>query len=650
MTTPPPSRAQGAAGLATLLVSVALFSAARAEHGSDPVSRKVGRALLYPPLVSRAATAVRAAEPWRDGDRVHVYVRVQSVDAATVDALRARGLEVVVVSDAFGGLVDGWVATAALPRLAELDAVTMIRPVAPPVTQAGAVATVGDRLLRADLVRAAGFTGAGVPLGLISDGITSAAQFAAAGELPPITVPADPRCSSFEGDEGTAMLEIVHDVAPGAGPLMFASFGGSGAFMAEAVRCLADAGARVIVDDVTFPDEPFFQDGPLAIAAREVVQRGVTYHTSAGNRRKEFFQQQLAPAAFGPPLGVIHNFDPTGAGDPANEVTIDAGGGTTCVVQWDEPFGQAATDLDLVAVQGSPTNVVAKSDNPQTGSQDPVELIDIENPTETEQTVSLVVQFFSGDPNRVFRMMCFRSSAMERTSRTGAIYGQQSVPEVIAVGAVDVTDEGLDTASEISSPGPAIVLFPSFELRRKPDITSFHGVETAVGQAGLFPNPFFGTSAAAPHTGAVAALMLSKNPSLSPAQIQEIMKATAVDMEEAGFDYFTGAGRLDALGAVAAVPCVEPDTLPAEAVCGGEKGLPKATAVYRGGRRRLVKLSGAPPAKARRGLTAAQKRVQKALDAVAKKASRGKLSPSCAGTLAARLGLLRSAIACRLSG
>ena len=84
------------------------------------------------------------------------------------------------------------------------------------------------------------------------------------------------------------MLEIVHDVAPGAGPLFFASFGGSGAFMADGVRCLADAGAKVIVDDVTFGDEPFFQDGPLAIAAREAVQRGITYHTSAGNRRQEF--------------------------------------------------------------------------------------------------------------------------------------------------------------------------------------------------------------------------------------------------------------------------------------------------------------------------------------------------------------------------
>jgi subtilisin family serine protease len=633
-----------------LILCVTSVPAARAAHGDDPVSRKVSRSLLEPPLLSRATTTVQASEPWRQGSRVHVYVRVTSTHPATVDELRRRGLEIAVVSDAFGGLVDGWADAAALPRIAELPAVTMIRPVASPHTQAGAVVTLGDAGLRADIVRAAGFTGAGVPLGLISDGITSAAQFTAAGELPAVTVPPDPRCSNFEGDEGTAMLEIVHDVAPGAGPLFFASFGQSGAGMAEAVRCLADAGSRVIVDDVTFPDEPFFQDGPLAIAAREVVQRGVSYHTSAGNRRQEFFQQALSPATYGPPLGVIHNFDPEGQGDPANEVTLGASRGATCVIQWDEPFGQAATDLDLVAVQGSPNNVIAKSDNPQDGTQDPVELISLNNPTDTEQTVSLVVQLFSGDPSRLFRMMCFRSVAMERTSPTGAIYGQQNVNEVVVLGAIDVADEGHDTIESASSPGPGIIVFPAFELREKPDVASFDGVETAVGQAGLFPNPFFGTSAAAPHSGAVAALMLSKNPTLSPAQIQEIMKATAVDIEAPGFDDLAGAGRLDALAAVAAVPCFDANTLAATASCSGEKVPKSASSAYRAARKRLLALGDAPSQKARKALAKARTRLQKTLGAVSRSAAKGKISGGCAANVNGLFALMSSTISCRISG
>jgi subtilisin family serine protease len=635
-------------GLA-LLVLVVMARAAGAAHGPDPLSGKLSASLRETPRpTARASHAgVASAEPWRNGSRVHVYVRVRSTDAATQKALRERGLEILVLSDAFGGLVDGWAEASALPSIAELPVVTMIRPVAPAVTQAGNVVTAGDAALRADAVRAAGFTGAGVPLGLISDGITSAAMFRGP-ELPDVTVPPDPRCNSFDGDEGTAMLEIVHDVAPGAGPLFFASFGSSGAGMAEAVRCLADAGARVIVDDVTFPDEPFFQDGPLATAAREVVQRGVSYHTSAGNRGQEFLEEPLDAKFYGPPLGVIHDFGAPGSPDPTNDVTVGANGGATCVLQWNEPFGAAATDLDLLAVQGSPDNVIAKSDNPQDGTQDPVELVQINNPTNTDQTVSLVVQFFSGDPNRRFRLMCLRSIAMEHISTEGAIYGQQAVTEVMAYGAIDMQDEGLDTVSSQSSPGPATILFPAAETREKPDVASFDGVETAVGQAGLFVNPFFGTSAAAPHGGAVAALMLSKNPTLTPAQIRQIMMATAVDVGSPGFDRRAGAGRRDALAAIAAVPCVDVAALAPEASCGGEKAPKPALAKYRAAHRQaLAGTTSSNAKKAARKLRAARQLLAKGERIVDKLSGKGKVSASCAGTLRGTFAVLDDAVACR---
>jgi hypothetical protein len=218
------------------------------------------------------------------------------------------------------------------------------------------------------------------------------------------------------------------------------------------------------------------------------------------------------------------------------------------------------------------------------------------------------------------------------------------------VGSIDVADEGHDTIESASSPGPGIVLFPAFELREKPDLSSFDGVETAVGQAGLFVNPFFGTSAAAPHSGAIAALMLSKNPTLSPAQIQQIMKATAVDIEEPGFDYFAGAGRLDALAAVVGVPCLDPNSLAADANCSGEKVPNAARSAYRSARKRLLSLGDAPSQKARKALSAARTRMLKKLAAVNKKASKGKLTPACAGQVNGLFGLLSSTIACRVSG
>jgi hypothetical protein len=239
---------------------------------------------------------------------------------------------------------------------------------------------------------------------------------------------------------------------------------------------------------------------------------------------------------------------------------------------------------------------------------------------------------------------------MEHVSVEGAIYGQQAVPEVIAVASIDVADDGHDTIESQSSPGPATILFPAPEVREKPDIASFDGVETAVGQAGNFVNPFFGTSAAAPHTGAVAALMLSKNPTLSPAAIQQIMRQTAVDIEAPGFDRLAGAGRLDALGAVAGVPCLDASALPAEATCGGEKFPQGAAAAYRAARGRLLAANGAPAAKVRKLLGPVRKRLAKGIKAVDRRAARGKVSAACAGTLRGLLSLANSTVSCRLSG
>ena len=89
------------------------------------------------------------------------------------------------------------------------------------------------------------------------------------------------------------MLQIVHDLAPKA-KLGFATANGGQLSFANNIRALAGdptapnyrAGfkADVIVDDIIYLDEPFFQDGIVAQAVDEVVAKGVSYFSSAGNR------------------------------------------------------------------------------------------------------------------------------------------------------------------------------------------------------------------------------------------------------------------------------------------------------------------------------------------------------------------------------
>src|SRR5262245_66191234 len=106
-----------------------------------------------------------------------------------------------------------------------------------------------------------------------------------------------------------------------------------------------------------------------------------------------------------------------------------------------------------------------------------------------------------------------------------SIFGHAAVTEAVTVAAIDADDPGLDTVERFSSQGPVRLAFPP-ETRAKPDLAGFDGVNTSVpGFA-----PFFGTSAAAPHVAAIAALLLERNPFITPATIRSVLNATAVDL------------------------------------------------------------------------------------------------------------------------
>ena len=132
--------------------------------------------------------------------------------------------------------------------------------------------------------------GAGITVGVLSDSFDAAtvdavgqsladhaADDVASGDLPgpgnpyghltPVTVLADgDPADTANTDEGRAMLQIMHDLAPGAA-LAFCTNGATPAEFAANVRALranATAPCDVLVDDAVFDEEPFFSDGPAA--------------------------------------------------------------------------------------------------------------------------------------------------------------------------------------------------------------------------------------------------------------------------------------------------------------------------------------------------------------------------------------------------
>ena len=115
----------------------------------------------------------------------------------------------------------------------------------------------------------------------------------------------------------------------------------------------------------------------------------------------------------------------------------------------------------------------------------------------------------------------------------GTIGSPGCAREVITVGAVD----HLDKIAVFSSRGPTL------DGRVKPDIVAPGVLITAAKSGGSY-TIMSGTSMSTPMVSGVVALILSKNPGLSPEQIKNVLKETAKDLGED--KNIQGAGRVDA--------------------------------------------------------------------------------------------------------
>jgi type VII secretion-associated serine protease mycosin len=110
---------------------------------------------------------------------------------------------------------------------------------------------------------------------------------------------------------------------------------------------------------------------------------------------------------------------------------------------------------------------------------------------------------------------------------------------VIAVAATDADDEIAEYSNrgdyvDVAAPGSAI-------LSTYPGDLTEDGSEYA---------ELSGTSMAAPHVAAVAALIKAVQPDLSPDGVQNALESSAVDLGEDGFDEDFGHGRIDAAAAL----------------------------------------------------------------------------------------------------
>lgn len=502
----------------------------------------------------------------------------------------------VLVNRAVGyGLLVAWIPAEQLPLFASRDDVLQVRHIDPPYTDIGAILTEGDGIHNADDARDTfGIDGTGQLVGVISDGVSNYTAAQGTNDLPAdapaspgITIPAG--CAG-SGDEGTAMLEIVWDLAPGADLAFCTGFPGTTG-MVNAINTLAGlAGMTIITDDLPHPQEPVFEDGPIAQAKQAAEALGIFYTASAGNRGNQHYEGAFNGTTASVNIGgntyaYPHDF---GGSDYQMSVTSRncnaANCSNTVFLQWAELWGSAAIDLDLYILDTA-GNVLASSTNTQAGSGDPAETVSFSVPPQS--AVRILIDYVSGGaPPTVFLdLRSFNVTGWEYLIRAGSINGASRQPEVYAAGAANWNAPG--TINGFSSRGPIRRYFPSFVTRTKPDGTAVDGV--SVTGAGCFacPNPcppipgtgcnFSGTSASTPHVAGLAALLLENQSSLTPTEVADVFNTTAVDIDAPGQDNNSGWGRLDVLAAICSFDETPPEiTCPADITveCQGDEGIP----------------------------------------------------------------------------
>lgn len=467
-----------------------------------------------------------------------VYVYIQLTETSDINAINAH-LNQIIDQDDETHILAAWIEISKIEEIATLDEVLLIDPVVPPVV--GSIVTEGDSIHQADTFRqSTGLAGEGIKIGVISDGVNSWTDAKDQGELPDVTVLSD----NTGGDEGTALLEIIHDLAPDA-ELYFHDCGQNTIAFKEAISALADSGCHIIVDDISWPTEPYFEDGTIARFLKKTIKnsrKDFVYITSAGNTGMGHYQD-----TFNGDTGNFHDFSQQD-GIQSMPVFVPPNGLIQVILQWDDRFGKSKNDYDLYLFDESYTLLnIEGGMTTQNGRSNPMEYTYYYNTTSEPQVVYVDIHKYRGE-DKTLELYVYGGYILDYSTNEDSIYGHAAVPEVISVGAINVNHyDGTPNTSydiaEYSSQGDVTIVYPRKETRKKPDVCGISGV--SVSGAGGFPSTFYGTSASAPHIAGLAALIWCQYPDKKASQIKNILLDHTIDLGEPGRDSVYGYGLAD---------------------------------------------------------------------------------------------------------
>ena len=451
--------------------------------------------------------------------RIRVVVEATPGDAR--DAVAARGGTVEATA---GQLTEALVPPGSITAVSTARGVQQVR--APYAAFTLGIESEGIASVEADVWHTAGATGAGAKVAIIDLGFAGIAGRQAAGELPAGLTTVDYCGGSLGHPEvhGTAVAEIVHEMAPGA--QLYAICVDSEVDLATASAYAKAHGITIVNHSVGWyntarGDGTGAAGTPDAIVAAARTD-GILWVNAAGNAGQEHWS-----GTFSDPDGNgHHNFS---GSDEGNSIQLFPDEEVCGFLKWDA-WPTTREDFDLHLIRDSIGALVTISaDDQQNGPLAPTEALCYANPYNTLESFSFVIDRWSAATSPRFDFFVTIADALQYTNAAGSVVEPATSPSTLAVGAVAWWDNVLEPYSSVG---------PTIDGRVKPDLAAPSSVTS--GTYGVFA----GTSSAAPHVAGAAALLRAMFPLATPAELQAFLEEEAQDLGAAGMDSLFGAGVL----------------------------------------------------------------------------------------------------------
>ena len=415
---------------------------------------------------------------------------------------------------------------AIFARLTELEHVIAVRLPIQRVGDGSIIDGEGVGVIGADAWHDAGFTGAGLRIGVLDLGFAGYENLLS-DELPgSVTVQTFGAVDTSDPEpHGTACAEIIHEIAPEA-ELFLAWYDGYDTAFGEAVSWLQSQGVDIISHSANGQKGPFDGSAPDCQEVDTLSTQGVLWVNSAGNEalshNRSTFSDEDGDG--------FHEFAPG-----EETLALYNGGYVRIVLNWDDDWAQATQDYELYLYDAA-GNELASSQDAQTGEygDEPVEAIYYETGGET---VYAAIVAYEVDQAVIFDMFV-AGAEVDYPSPDHSVCSPADAVSSLTVGAVNWWDDSL---ASYSSQGPTA------DGRLKPEISAPTSVSGAsYGSAVSYDEyaGFNGTSAACPHVAGAAALVWQAHPEFGREDVVDFLLIHALDLGESGPDTGFGYGRL----------------------------------------------------------------------------------------------------------